>query len=92
MDISAAKKLHNGTTIPRLGLGVYKVPEDQVYDTVSIALELGYRHIDTASFYGNEEGVGKAIRNSGIPRADIFVTSKVWNNDHGTTWSSEIFR
>lgn len=83
MNFSSTKKLSNGISIPRLGLGVYKVPEDQVYDTVSSALELGYRHIDTASFYGNEEGVGKAIRSSGIPREDIFVTSKVWNDDHG---------
>ncbi|ASN06636.1 aldo/keto reductase [Virgibacillus necropolis] len=83
MDIPSLKKLSNGVSIPRLGLGVYKVPEDQVYDTVLSALDLGYRHIDTASFYGNEYGVGKAIRNSGIPREDIFVTSKVWNDDHG---------
>lgn len=83
MDISSTKKLSNGVTIPRLGLGVYKVPDEQVYDTVSTALDLGYRHIDTASFYGNEAGVGKAIRNSGIPREEIFVTSKVWNDDHG---------
>ncbi|WP_404451615.1 aldo/keto reductase [Virgibacillus necropolis] len=83
MNISSSKQLSNGISIPRLGLGVYKVPDDQVYDTVSNALDLGYRHIDTASFYGNEEGVGKAVRNSGIPREDIFVTSKVWNDDHG---------
>ncbi|ASK60920.1 aldo/keto reductase [Virgibacillus phasianinus] len=83
MDLSSTKKLHNGITIPRLGLGVYKVPEEQVYDTVSSALDLGYRHIDTASFYGNEEGVGKAVHNSGIPREEIFVTSKVWNDDQG---------
>lgn len=83
MNISSTKKLNDGISIPRLGLGVYKVPEDQVYDTVSSALDIGYRHFDTASFYGNEEGVGKAIRNSGIPREDIFVTSKVWNDDQG---------
>lgn len=83
VDILKEKKLSNGISIPRLGLGVYKVPEEQVYDTVSSALELGYRHIDTASFYGNENGVGKAVRNSGIPRGEIFVTSKVWNDDHG---------
>lgn len=83
MNISSTKKLTNGISIPRLGLGVYKVPEDQVYDTVSSALDIGYRHIDTASFYGNEEGVGRAIRDSRIPREEIFVTSKVWNDDQG---------
>lgn len=83
MDITSTKMLSNGISIPRLGLGVYKVPDDQVYDIVSSALDIGYRHIDTASFYGNEKGVGKAIRNSGIPRDEIFVTSKVWNDDHG---------
>lgn len=70
-------------SIPQLGLGVYKVPEDEVYDTVRSALELGYRHIDTASFYANEAGVGQAIRDSGIPREEIFVTTKVWNNEQG---------
>ncbi|MFZ3577358.1 aldo/keto reductase [Virgibacillus sp. DJP39] len=83
LNISSEKKLENGISIPKLGLGVYKVPEDQVYETVLSALEIGYRHIDTASFYGNEEGVGKAIRDSGIAREEIFVTSKVWNDDQG---------
>ena len=77
------KKLHNGTTIPQLGLGVYKVPSEEVYQTVRSALDLGYRHIDTASFYGNEAGVGKAIKDSGIPREELFITTKVWNDDHG---------
>lgn len=77
------KKLSNDISIPQLGLGVYKVPEDEVYDTVTSALELGYRHIDTASFYANEVGVGKAIKDSGIRREDIFVTTKVWNDEQG---------
>lgn len=82
MDIPK-KKLHNGTEIPQLGLGVYKVPAEDTYENVKTALEIGYRHIDTASFYENEAGVGRAIRESGIPRDEIFVTTKVWNNDHG---------
>src|SRR5690625_3142099 len=77
------KKLHNGTTIPQLGLGVYKVPSEEVYQTVRSALDLGYRHIDTASFYDNEAGVGRAIKDSGIPREELFITTKVWNDDHG---------
>lgn len=76
-------ELHNGVKIPQLGLGVYKVPADEAYDNVKTALELGYRHIDTASFYENEEGVGAAIRDSGIPREEIFVTTKVWNDQQG---------
>src|SRR5690625_4291931 len=76
-------KFANDVSIPQLGLGVYKVSPEEVYDTVRSALELGYRHIDTASFYGNEEGVGQAIKDSGIPRDDIFITTKVWNNEQG---------
>lgn len=75
--------LSNGVSIPQLGLGVYKVRAEEVYDTVLSALNLGYRHIDTASFYGNEEGVGRAIIDSGIPREEIFITTKVWNDEQG---------
>ncbi len=76
--------LHNGVRMPWLGLGVYKVQEgDEVNRAVRTALEVGYRHIDTAAFYQNEEGVGQAIRESGIPRDQIFVTTKVWNSDQG---------
>lgn len=83
MQKPTSKKLNNGTTVPQLGLGVYKVPAEEVYETVKNALGLGYRHIDTASFYGNEEGVGKAIQDSKIPRNELFITTKVWNDDHG---------
>ncbi|WP_434063561.1 aldo/keto reductase [Paramicrobacterium fandaimingii] len=69
--------------MPQIGLGVYKVPEDEVVDVVLTALEAGYRHIDTAALYRNEAGVGEAIRRSGIPRDDIFLTTKVWDDDHG---------
>ncbi|PLC11555.1 oxidoreductase [Kocuria flava] len=75
--------LHDGTAIPQLGYGVWQVEADIAEDVVSQALEAGYRHIDTAKIYGNEEGVGRAIANSGIPRDEIFVTTKLWNDDHG---------
>ncbi|MBU8880121.1 aldo/keto reductase [Bacillus sp. FJAT-29790] len=76
--------LHNGVNMPQFGLGVYKVEEgQQVGETVKLALEIGYRLIDTAAFYDNEEGVGRAIKESGIPREDIFITTKVWNTDQG---------
>src|SRR5699024_12266247 len=85
MILSQPSMIHlaNDVSIPQLGLGVYKVPPEEVYDTVRTALELGYRHIDTASFYENEEGIGQAIKDSGIPRDDIFITTKVWNDEQG---------
>ena len=75
--------LADGRTIPQLGLGVYKVPDDEAERVVDVALEAGYRHLDTASFYGNERGVGAALRSSGLPRDEVFVTTKVWYDDHG---------
>lgn len=84
MSLTTTKKLHNGVEIPVIGLGVFKVPEgESVYDAVRSALDIGYRHIDTASFYQNETGVGRAIADSGIPREEIFVTTKVWNDEQG---------
>ncbi len=77
-------KLHNGVLISCVGFGTYLSPEGEVaYEAVRKALEVGYRHIDTASIYGNEESVGRAVRDSGIPREEIFVTTKVWNADQG---------
>ncbi|GAM16515.1 aldo/keto reductase [Mesobacillus selenatarsenatis] len=77
-------ELHNGVKMPAFGLGVYKVEEgEQLEKTIHTALDLGYRLIDTASFYQNEEGVGQAIRNSGIPREELFITTKVWNSEQG---------
>lgn len=77
-------KLNNGILMPQLGLGVYQVAQgEEVEQAVTHALRAGYRHIDTASYYGNEEGVGKAIADSGIPREEIFVTTKLWNDDQG---------
>ncbi|MEC0228740.1 aldo/keto reductase [Paenibacillus alba] len=76
--------LNNGVHMPWLGLGVYKTKEGQeVIHSVKTALELGYRSIDTAAIYRNEEGVGQGLRDSGVPRDDIFVTTKVWNADQG---------
>jgi diketogulonate reductase-like aldo/keto reductase len=76
-------QLNNGVTIPQLGFGVFLVPAEEVVEPVRAALDAGYRLIDTARLYDNEEGVGEAIRDSGIDRGEIFVTTKVWNSDHG---------
>jgi diketogulonate reductase-like aldo/keto reductase len=75
--------LNNGIQMPQLGLGVWKASVDEAEAAVTAALKAGYRLIDTAMVYGNEEGVGKAIRASSIPREDIFVTTKLWNHDQG---------
>lgn len=70
--------------MPWVGLGVYKVQEgEEVVHAVKTALEIGYRHIDTAAFYQNEEGVGRAVKESGVPREELFITTKVWNSDQG---------
>ncbi|MFV0632546.1 aldo/keto reductase [Demequina sp.] len=74
--------LHDGTTIPQLGFGTFKVPPEETAATVATALEVGYRHIDTAQGYGNEAGVGEAIVASGIARDEIYVTSKLANSKH----------
>lgn len=77
-------RLNNGVLMPQLGLGVYKTQEgEEVKNAVRWALEAGYRSIDTAALYENEAGVGEAIRESGLPREEIFVTTKVWNTDQG---------
>jgi 2,5-diketo-D-gluconate reductase A len=72
--------LNDGNSILQLGYGVFKVPPAETERAVSEALEVGYRHIDTAAIYGNEEGVGAAIASSGIPRDELFVTTKLWND------------
>jgi 2,5-diketo-D-gluconate reductase A len=76
--------LNDGNTIPQLGFGVFKVDPDETERIVTDALEIGYRHIDTAAIYGNEIGVGRAIEKSGIPRDELFITTKLWNSDQGT--------
>lgn len=81
-DIKGRVTLNNGVEMPYLGLGVFRSNEgNEVENAVTWALEAGYRHIDTAAIYGNEKGVGNTIRQSGIPREEIFVTTKVWNDD-----------
>jgi 2,5-diketo-D-gluconate reductase A len=76
--------LNDGQTIPQLGFGVFKVDPDEAERVVSDALEVGYRHLDTAAVYGNEVGVGRAIEKSGIARDELFITTKLWNSDQGT--------
>jgi 2,5-diketo-D-gluconate reductase A len=75
--------LHDGVEIPQLGFGVFQVPPEDTQRVVEEALAAGYRHIDTAAAYGNEKGVGAAIAASGIPREDVFVTTKLWNEQQG---------
>ncbi|MEU6126252.1 aldo/keto reductase [Streptomyces sp. NPDC047123] len=75
--------LNNGVEMPQLGFGVWQVPDDEAEKAVALALEAGYRSIDTAAIYGNEEGTGKAIAASGVARDDLFVTTKLWNSDQG---------
>lgn len=76
--------LNDGNRIPAIGFGVFMIPNDgPTYEAVTQALKAGYRHIDSAAAYFNEEDVGKAVRDSGIPREEIFVTSKLWLQDHG---------
>lgn len=75
---SPSLKLNTGASIPVVGLGTWKSPEEDAYNAVVSALQNGYRHIDTAAIYGNEEAVGKGIRDSGVPREEIFVTTKLW--------------
>ena len=78
-----ALTLNDGHAIPQLGLGVYKIPDDLAAGTVQIALEDGYRHIDTAALYANERGVGEGLARAALPRDEVFVTTKVWNDRHG---------
>jgi diketogulonate reductase-like aldo/keto reductase len=84
LSIASRVKLNNGVEIPLLGLGVFQASSgDETRNAVKWALEAGYRHIDTARIYGNEADVGAALKKSGVPREDVFVTTKLWNSDHG---------
>ncbi|MFF3592600.1 aldo/keto reductase [Streptomyces sp. NPDC002387] len=78
-----AVTLNNGEKIPQLGFGVFQVPDEETTAAVASALEAGYRSIDTAAIYGNESGVGKALSVAGVPREDLFITTKLWNADQG---------
>lgn len=83
-DINGSFTLHNGVKMPYFGLGVYLSKEgDEVINSVKWALQSGYRHIDTAAIYNNEEGVGEGIKTSGVPREEVFLVSKVWNSEQG---------
>ncbi|MBQ0866885.1 MULTISPECIES: aldo/keto reductase [Streptomyces] len=75
--------LNNGVVMPQLGFGVFQVPDEETAPAVAAALEAGYRSIDTAAVYGNERGVGQALNASGLPREDLFITTKLWNDDQG---------
>jgi 2,5-diketo-D-gluconate reductase A len=75
--------LHDGIEMPQLGFGVFQVPAEETQGAVELALEAGYRHIDTAAAYRNEKGVGAALAASGLPREDYFVTTKLWNSQQG---------
>lgn len=83
MTTSPMIAFYDGHQIPQLGYGVWQVENDVTEDVVGQALAAGYRHIDTAHIYGNESGVGAALRASGLDRDDVFITSKLWNDDHG---------
>jgi diketogulonate reductase-like aldo/keto reductase len=83
-NLQSATTLHNGVKMPWFGLGVFKVQDgDEVVQSVKAALKAGYKSIDTAAVYKNEEGVGLAIKEAGVPREELFVTTKVWNSDQG---------
>ncbi|MEU0987124.1 aldo/keto reductase [Streptomyces sp. NPDC005953] len=75
--------LNNGVAMPQLGFGVWQVPDDEAEQAVTTALEAGYRSIDTAAVYENETGTGRAVATSGLPREDLFITTKLWNSDQG---------
>ena len=74
---------HDGNSIPQVGLGVWQAPNDTAVTAVKAAIAAGYRHVDTAAIYENEQGVGEGIRASGVDRAEIFLTTKLWNSDQG---------
>ncbi len=84
--------LNDGTVIPQLGFGVWQVPADEAQAVVAEALKVGYRHIDTAAVYENEEGVGRAIAESGIPREELYITTKLWVSDFKAGRSKEALR
>jgi 2,5-diketo-D-gluconate reductase A len=83
MSATETLALHDGRMIPRLGFGIWQVPADQTARTVREALGLGYRLIDGAAIYGNEAGLGQGLRDSDVPRDEVFVTTKCWNADQG---------
>ncbi len=91
MTSSPRLELDDGHTIPQLGFGVFQVPPEETARAVRFALDTGYRLIDTAAAYGNEAEVGEAIAQSGLPRHDVFVTTKLWNDDQGHAEAQRAF-
>jgi len=91
LRIDSKAKLNNGVEMPWLGLGVWQLSSKETMTCVEHALRFGYRHIDTATLYGNESEVGLGVRKSGIPREEVFVTTKLWNSDHGRDRSVRAF-
>ncbi|MFG2616154.1 aldo/keto reductase [Streptomyces sp. NPDC048507] len=85
-------KLNNGTLMPRIGFGVWQVPDSEAERAVGTALEAGYRSVDTAAVYGNERGTGRALAASGVPREDLFVTTKLWNGPKQRWGRDEVLR
>lgn len=90
-SINDTVRLHNGVRMPWLGLGVYKVSNEEAEASVLTAIKAGYRSIDTASYYGNEEAVGNAVKKSNVPRETLFITTKVWNDEQGYEKTLEAF-
>ena len=83
LDLESKIELNNGVEIPVLGLGTLRATGESVQNAIILALEAGYRHIDTAKAYGNERDVGIGVKRSGLPRNEVFITTKLWNDDHG---------
>ena len=84
-------ELNDGHTIPQLGFGVFQVPPEKTAPAVQFALDTGYRLIDTAAAYGNEAEVGEAVAQSGLPRQELFLTTKLWNDDQGHAEAERAF-
>ncbi|MBB1078385.1 aldo/keto reductase [Limosilactobacillus sp. STM2_1] len=91
-NINSTMNLNNGVKIPCVGYGTFRTPADVAEKAVKDAIEVGYRHIDTAAVYENEEAVGKGIKDSGIDRQDLFVTSKLWNTNRGYDETKKAFQ
>ena len=91
MDLTSARVLNNGVKMPFVGLGVWMAKDDQTVQAVKWALEAGYRHIDTAKIYKNEAAVGRGVKESGIPREQVFITTKLWNEDMRSGRQMEAF-
>jgi diketogulonate reductase-like aldo/keto reductase len=92
LSINSKVKLNNGVHMPRLGFGTWKLKGDKALSPVKWALDTGYRSIDTATLYGNEKSVGKAIQESDVPRKEIFITTKVWDSDLGYEKTQKAFQ